>query len=69
METISMIEELNEAVDRTLSISYYYNEWCISSYRDKSLFNTWSSISALIGVTDETLEGAIKKAYKIMKEA
>jgi len=49
-------------VDRTLSISYYYNEWCISSYRDKSLFNTWSSI------TDETLEGAIKKAYKIMKE-
>ena len=63
METISMIEELNEAVDRTLSISYYYNEWCISSYRDKSLFNTWSSI------TDETLEGAIKKAYKIMKEA
>ena len=60
MELIKMIEELNKAVDYSLSITYYHNSWSISSYRTGSLFQ------ALI--EDTSLEEAIREAYKIMKE-
>jgi len=61
MDLIKMIEELNEAVDQTLSIDCY-GRWCVSSYREGSLFSGGNIIWG------ETFEEAVIKAYKTIME-
>ena len=58
---LEMIDELNEYVDGTLSITHYYKHWELSSYRPGSLFESRTPCAS-------TFNEVVSEAYKIMCE-
>jgi hypothetical protein len=65
MKLEDKIEELNKAVDGTLSITYYVTKWQISSYKKRSLFypSNWRlEAESLVELIDTAIE------YKREKE-
>jgi len=64
MNLEQMINELNEYVDNSLTITRYCKKWQLDSYRKASL------LSASEGkyVDAETFSEVVKKAYKVMLE-
>lgn len=55
-----MVEEMNKAVDETLSIAHYAT-WELHSYKDNSLYSIPKEIRA------ESFKELIEKAYKTLK--
>lgn len=62
MKIGEMIEEMNKAVDGTLSIAYY-TAWELHSYGEGSLFHYPDN-----AIRSKSFKDLIKKAYKILKE-
>ena len=59
-----MIEKINEAVNRTLSLACYGRTWEAHSYKEGSLFE----YSAEKDIQANSFTELIEKAYKIVKE-
>ena len=62
MKIEEMIEEMNKAVEGTLSIIHYYN-WELHSYKDGSLFFGEGN-----RISSPSFKKLIEKTYKMFKD-
>ena len=63
MQLEKMIDELNEYVDGTLSITHYV-DWELRSYRKNSLFH----VKNRVALSAKKLSDLIKTAYGVMEK-
>lgn len=62
MKIEEMIEEMNKAIDGTLSIIHYQSGWELHSYKKGSLFSSSDNY-----IYAETFRGVVEEAYKVLK--